>query len=124
MNVMSLIPGKKKLPQFAPGDTVKVQVHVVEGEKKRLQTFEGVVIQKGGFGVGSSFTVRKISGGVGVERIFPVHSPVVAKITVVRRGRVRRAKLFYLREKKGRAARVTEKREERNVVSVPEGFTD
>ncbi len=112
MNIQDLVkPEKKKFPSFAPGDTVKVQVQVVEGEKKRLQAFQGIVIQLGGSGMGTSFTVRKVSGGVGVERIFPLHSPMLSKITVVKRGRVRRAKLFYLRERKGKSARIAEKRE-------------
>jgi len=112
MNIQDLVkPEKKKFPSFAAGDTVKVQVQVVEGEKKRLQAFQGIVIQLGGSGMGASFTVRKVSGGVGVERIFPLHSPMLSKITVVKRGRVRRAKLFYLRERKGKSARIAEKRE-------------
>lgn len=112
MNIQDLVkPEKRKFPSFAPGDTVKVQVQVVEGEKKRLQAFQGIVIQLGGSGMGTSFTVRKVSGGVGVERIFPLYSPMLSKITVVKRGRVRRAKLFYLRERKGKSARIAEKRE-------------
>ena len=112
MNIQDLVkPEKKKFPSFAPGDTVKVQVQVVEGEKKRLQAFQGIVIQLGGSGMGTSFTVRKVSGGVGVERIFPLYSPMLSKITVVKRGRVRRAKLFYLRERKGKSARIAEKRD-------------
>ncbi len=90
---------------------MKVQVQVIEGEKKRLQAFQGIVIQRAGSGIGTSFTVRKVSGGVGVERIFPLYSPTISKITVVKRGRVRRAKLFYLRERKGKSARIAEKRE-------------
>jgi len=112
MNIQDLVkPEEKKFPSFAPGDTVKVQVQVVEGEKKRLQAFQGIVIQRNGSGMGTSFTVRKVSGGVGVERIFPLYSPMLSKITVVKRGRVRRAKLFYLRERKGKSARIAEKRE-------------
>jgi large subunit ribosomal protein L19 len=112
MNLQDLVkPDKKKIPAFAPGDTVKVQVQVVEGEKKRLQAFQGIVIQRAGSGMGSTCTVRKVSGGVGVERIFPLYSPAVSKITVVKRGRVRRAKLYYLRERKGKSARIAEKRE-------------
>lgn len=112
MNIQNLVkPEKKKFPSFAPGDTVKVQVQVVEGEKRRLQAFQGIVIQRNGSGMGTSFTVRKVSGGVGVERIFPLYSPMLSKITVVKRGRVRRAKLFYLRERKGKSARIAEKRE-------------
>jgi large subunit ribosomal protein L19 len=112
MNLQDLLKReKKKIPAFAPGDTVKVQVQVIEGEKKRLQAFQGIVIQRGGSGMGASFTVRKVSGGVGVERIFPLYSPTISKITVVKRGRVKRAKLFYLRERKGKSARIAEKRE-------------
>jgi large subunit ribosomal protein L19 len=112
MNIQDLVkPEEKKFPSFAPGDTVKVQVQVVEGEKRRLQAFQGIVIQRNGSGMGTSFTVRKVSGGVGVERIFPLYSPMLSKITVVKRGRVRRAKLFYLRERRGKSARIAEKRE-------------
>ena len=100
---------KKELPDFKPGDTVRVQVKVVEGERERLQAFQGTVIQRRGAGMGATFTVRKISGGIGVERVFPLHSPNVGTIEIVRRGRVRRAKLFYLRKLKGKAARVQEK---------------
>ena len=112
MNIQDMVkPGKKKIPTFTSGDTVNVQVQVIEGEKKRLQAFQGIVIQRGGSGMGATFTVRKVSGGVGVERIFPIYSPTVSKITVVKKGRVRRAKLFYLRERKGKSARIAEKRE-------------
>lgn len=99
------------LPDFAPGDTVRVQVRVREGEKERLQAFEGVCIGRRGAGISETFTVRKVSGGVGVERIFPLHSPNLSTITLVRRGRVRRAKLYYLRNLSGKAARIREKRE-------------
>jgi large subunit ribosomal protein L19 len=99
------------MPAFEPGDTVRVQVRVKEGEKERLQAFEGLVIAKRGGGISENFTVRKISAGVGVERIFPVHSPSIASVDVVRRGRVRRAKLYYLRKLSGKAARIREKRE-------------
>ena len=99
---------KKDRGGFKPGDTVKVMVKVVEGEKERLQAFEGVVIRRRGGGTGASFTVRRISYGVGVERTFPVHSPRVDRIEIVAKGAVRRAKLYYLRERAGRAARVTE----------------
>jgi large subunit ribosomal protein L19 len=102
---------KKDLPDFRPGDTVKVQVRVIEGEKERLQAFQGVVLQRKGQGLSATFTVRKISGGVGVERIFPTHSPNIAKITVVRKGMVRRSKLYYLRKLTGKAAKVQEKLE-------------
>ncbi len=95
-------------PAFRVGDTVKVHVKVKEGEKDRIQIFGGMVIAMKGGGTGSTFTVRKISDGIGVERIFPMHSPIIGKIEVVRRGRVRRAKLYYLRDRKGKAARVEE----------------
>lgn len=97
-------------PEFGPGDTVRVHVKVVEAERERIQVFEGVVLRRNGGGLQETFTVRKLSGGVGVERIFPVHSPRVDKIEVVRRGRVRRARLYYLRDRVGRAARVKERR--------------
>jgi len=102
---------KSDLQEFRAGDTVKVQVRVIEGDKERLQAFQGVVIQKRGRGIGASFTVRKISGGVGVERIFPLHSPNIAAIDVIKKGDVRRAKLFYLRKLTGKAAKVAQKRE-------------
>jgi large subunit ribosomal protein L19 len=101
---------KQDLPEFRPGDTVRVQVRIVEGNRERVQAFEGVVIGIQGSGVGRTFTVRKVSYGIGVERIFPLHSPRLDAIQVVRRGQVRRAKLFYLRKLKGRAARIKEKR--------------
>ena len=98
------------IPVFRPGDTVRVQVKVVEGTRERLQAFEGLVIGRSGGSSRETFTVRRISYGIGVERTFPVHSPRVEKIEVVRRGVVRRAKLFYLRDLKGKAARIKEKR--------------
>lgn len=101
---------KKDLPDFAPGDTVKVHVKVVEGDRERIQVFEGVVLRRNGGGLTETFTVRKVSQGVGVERTFPLHSPRVDKIEVVRRGQVRRARLYYLRERSGKAARVKERR--------------
>ena len=97
------------IPEFAPGDTVIVQVRVKEGSRERLQAFEGVVIAKRNRGVNSAFTVRKISHGVGVERVFQTHSPIVESVTVKRRGDVRSAKLYYLRERSGRSARIKEK---------------
>ncbi len=100
----------KDVPAFRAGDTLRVNVRVKEGEKERLQAFEGVCIARKGAGVSATFTVRKISNGVGVERIFPLHSPMLAEIKVVRRGRVRRAKLFYLRSVTGKAARIAEKK--------------
>lgn len=98
------------IPPFRPGDTLRVNVRVKEGEKERLQAFEGVCIARRGSGVSETFTVRKVSNGVGVERIFPVHSPMIGDITVVRRGQVRRAKLYYLRELSGKATRIRAKR--------------
>ncbi|HET7451220.1 MAG TPA: 50S ribosomal protein L19 [Thermoanaerobaculia bacterium] len=97
-------------PAFSPGDTVRVHVKVKEGEKERIQVFAGVVIARRGGGSRETFTVRKISGGVGVERVFPLHSPMIERVEVDRRGDVRRAKLYYLRELKGKAARIEEKR--------------
>ena len=97
-------------PAFSPGDTVRVHVKVREGEKERIQVFAGVVIARRGGGSRETFTVRKISGGVGVERVFPLHSPMIERVEVDRRGDVRRAKLYYLRELKGKAARIEEKR--------------
>src|SRR5436190_23425148 len=102
---------KEGIPEFRPGDKVRVHVKVREGEKERIQVFEGDVIARRAGGVRSTFTVRKVSSGVGVERIFPVHSPIVDHVEVTRRGRVRRAKLFYMRDLKGKAARIKEKRE-------------
>jgi large subunit ribosomal protein L19 len=101
---------RRELPPFRPGDTLRVNVRVKEGDKERVQAFEGVCIARRGSGVSETFTVRKISNGVGVERIFPVHSPMIAEITVVRRGRVRRAKLYYLRHLTGKATRIREKK--------------
>jgi large subunit ribosomal protein L19 len=101
----------KEHPQFEPGDTVNVHVRVSEGDKERVQLFKGVVIARKHGGPRASFTVRKVSYGVGVERVFPLHSPVIDQIELVRRGRVRRAKLYYLRERRGKAARITEKRQ-------------
>jgi large subunit ribosomal protein L19 len=109
MNPMELVEREQlrtDLPDFRVGDTVKVHVKIVEGEKERIQPFEGVVIRKKAGGIRSSFTVRKISYGIGVERIFPTHSPRVDRIDVISRGKVRRAKLFYLRGLKGKAARI------------------
>jgi large subunit ribosomal protein L19 len=102
---------RSDIPGFDPGDTVRVMVRVKEGEKERLQAFEGVVIARRGGGISENFTVRKVSAGVGVERIFPLHSPIIASVDVVRRGRVRRAKLYYLRQLSGKAARIRERRE-------------
>ncbi len=106
-HVAELMAGKN-MPDFAPGDTVKVFVKVKEGDKSRLQAYEGVCIARKNAGINSSFTVRKISFGEGVERVFPLYAPVVDKVEVVRRGKVRRAKLYYLRDRRGRSARITE----------------
>ncbi|MDR6227292.1 50S ribosomal protein L19 [Desmospora profundinema] len=99
---------RNDIPRFRAGDTVRVHVKVVEGQRERIQVFEGVVIQRRGGGISETFTVRKISYGVGVERTFPLHSPRIDKIEVMRRGKVRRAKLFYLRKLRGKAARIKE----------------
>jgi large subunit ribosomal protein L19 len=104
---------RSDVPEFRAGDTLRVHVKVSEGDKQRIQVFQGVVIARRGSGTGESFTVRKMSGGIGVERVFPIHSPVLDKIEVVRRGRVRRAKLYYLRGLRGKAARIEERREDR-----------
>ncbi len=103
----------KTIPEFAPGDTVKVNVKVKEGERERIQAYEGVCIARKGGGLNESFTVRKISFGEGVERVFPVHSPMIDSIDVVRRGKVRRAKLYYLRDRRGKSARIAEKVDKR-----------
>src|SRR5438552_13901368 len=107
---------RNDLPAFRSGDTLRVNVRVKEGDKERIQAFEGVCIARRGSGVSESFTVRKISNGVGVERIFPVHSPMIANIEVLRRGRVRRAKLYYLRQLTGKATRIREKKGGRVIV--------
>lgn len=98
------------IPDFKPGDTVRVNYRVREGEKERIQAFEGICLGRRGTGMGETFTVRKISAGIGVERVFPLHSPFIKEIQVVRHGRVRRAKLYYLRGLRGKAARIQEKR--------------
>jgi large subunit ribosomal protein L19 len=103
---------KTDVTKFAPGDTLKVHVRIKEGDKERIQVFQGTVISKTGGGISESFTVRKISAGVGVERVFPLHSPNVAKIELIKQGRVRRSKLYYLRGLKGKKARIGEKKEE------------
>ena len=100
---------KSDIPEFRPGDNVKVHVRLKEGEKERIQVFEGLVIARKHGGISETFTVRKISSGIGVERVFPLHSPSVAKIEVSRRGRVRRAKIYYIRELRGKAARIKER---------------
>ena len=101
---------KAEHPEFRPGDTIKVYVRVIEGDKERAQMFQGVVVNTRGAGTNATFTVRKVSDGIGVERIFPIHSPSISKIVVARRGQVRRAKLFYLRKKTGKAAKIAEKK--------------
>jgi large subunit ribosomal protein L19 len=114
MNKVDIVESSRlrdDLPEFWPGDTVKVNVRVVEGTRSRIQVFEGVVIARKGGGLRETFTVRKISFGVGVERTFPLHSPVIESVEVSRRGKVRRAKLYYLRERVGKKARIKEKRE-------------
>ena len=99
---------KSDLPDLRPGQTVRVDVKIKEGDKSRIQAYEGIVVKVQGSGIGKTFTVRKISSGVGVERTFPIHSPVIDKITVVRKGKVRRAKLFYLRNRSGKSAKIKE----------------
>ena len=113
MNITSLIEVKPNpnVPTLAPGDTVKVSAKIVEAEKERTQLFQGVVIKVRHGGVGSSFTVRRVTHGVGVERTFPLYSPLVEKVEIVRHGKVRRAKLYYLRQLSGKAARIKEKRQ-------------
>jgi len=111
MNIVQAISQeqlRKDIPSFRPGDTLKVHVKVIEGSRERIQLFEGVVIKRRGGGISETFTVRKISYGVGVERTFPVNSPKIDKLEVARRGKVRRAKLYYLRELRGKAARIKE----------------
>ena len=113
MNIIEILEKEQlrsDIPAFGPGDTVRVHARIVEGTRERLQVFEGVVIGRQGTGVRETFTVRRIASGVGVERLFPVHSPRIAKIEVTRRGIVRRAKLYYLRGLTGKAARIREKR--------------
>lgn len=113
MNVMEALEKEQMrgdIPEFRPGDTVKVHVKIKEGEKERIQIFQGVVIRKRKGNTGATFTVRKVSYGIGVERIFPLHSPIIDKIEVITRGRVRRARLYYLRNLRGKAARIKEKR--------------
>jgi large subunit ribosomal protein L19 len=102
---------RSDLPDFGPGDTIRVNVRVREGDKERIQAFEGVCIARRGAGISETFTVRKVSAGVGVERVFPLHAPTIESIHVVRRGQVRRAKLYYLRRLRGKAARIREKRQ-------------
>jgi large subunit ribosomal protein L19 len=114
MNDLDMLEGaylRDDLPDFRAGDNVKVHVRVVEGGRERVQVFEGVVIARNGTGLKASVTVRKISFGVGVERVFPIHAPIIQRIEVTRRGDVRRSKLYYLRERSGKSARIKEKRD-------------
>ncbi|WP_420393774.1 50S ribosomal protein L19 [Acuticoccus sp.] len=110
---MAAIAAKRTLPDFQPGDTVRVNVRVTEGTRTRVQAYEGVCIARSGGGLNENFTVRKLSYGEGVERVFPVYSPMLESVEVVRRGKVRRAKLYYLRGRTGKAARITERKEKR-----------
>lgn len=110
IDMIELAQMKKNIPPFKPGDTVKVHVKIVEGDKSRIQAFQGVVISRQNGGIRESFTVRKISNGIGVERVFPLHSPSLDAIEVVTRGHVRRAKLYYLRKLRGKAARIRERK--------------
>ena len=110
---MAAIEEKRRLPDFQPGDTVRVSVRVTEGTRTRLQAYEGVCIARAGSGLNENFTVRKLSYGEGVERVFPIYSPMVENVEVVRRGKVRRAKLYYLRGRTGKAARIAERKEKR-----------
>jgi large subunit ribosomal protein L19 len=105
----------KSIPEFSPGDTLRVSVKIKEGERERIQAYEGVCIGRAGGGINANFTVRKISFGEGVERVFPLHSPNVAGITVVRKGKVRRAKLYYLRDRRGKSARISERTNGRGI---------
>jgi len=102
---------KQDVPDFCPGDTLKIHVKIKEGDKERVQVFQGTVIARNGGGLAESFTVRKVTSGVGVERVFPLHSPNVARIEIIKRGKVRRSKLYYLRDLKGKRARISEKKD-------------
>ena len=110
---MAKLSAGKEIPEFGPGDTVLVNVKVVEGERTRIQAYEGVCIGRAGAGLNENFTVRKISYGEGVERVFPLYSPMIDSIRIVRRGKVRRAKLYYLRGRRGKAARISERQDHR-----------
>lgn len=110
IDVIEMEQMKKNIPSFRPGDTVRIQVKIVEGDKSRIQAFQGVVISRQNGGIRESFTVRKISNGIGVERVFPLHSPSLDAIEVISRGQVRRAKLYYLRKLRGKAARIRERK--------------
>ena len=113
------IAAKRTLPEFSPGDTLRVNVRVTEGSRTRVQAYEGVCIARSGGGINESFTVRKISFGEGVERVFPLHSPNIESIEVKRRGVVRRAKLYYLRDRRGKSARIAEKQARRTKAAAP-----
>jgi large subunit ribosomal protein L19 len=119
---LAALTKKRKVPDFGPGDTLRVNVKVVEGERSRVQAYEGVCIGRAGRGVNENFTVRKISYGEGVERVFPVHSPLIDSIEVVRRGKVRRAKLYFLRGRRGKSARIVERQEVKGKAKRAEGF--
>jgi len=121
---IAAIVGNKSIPDFAPGDTVKVNVKVTEGTRTRIQAYEGVCIGRAGGGINENFTVRKISYGEGVERVFPVYSPSIDSIEVVRRGKVRRAKLYYLRGRRGKSARIAEKQDRRVRTTEVEGAAE
>ena len=110
----------KTVPDFEPGDTLQVNVKVVEGDRTRIQAYEGVCIARSGGGINASFTVRKISYGEGVERVFPLHSPLIDSVKLVRRGKVRRAKLYYLRDRRGKSARIAERAERRPAKTAPQ----
>ncbi len=116
------LEAKRRIPAFQPGDTVRVNVKVVEGTRERIQAYEGVCIARDGGGINESFTVRKISYGEGVERVFPIYSPLIESIDIVRRGKVRRAKLYYLRNLRGKAARIPERRDVRIRSAAPDAF--
>lgn len=118
---MAAIEDKRTLPGFQPGDTLRVGVRVTEGTRTRVQNFEGVCIARSGAGLNQNFTVRKLSYGEGVERVFPLFSPMVESVEVVRRGKVRRAKLYYLRGRTGKAARITERKEKRPAPAAAQG---
>ena len=118
---MAAIEDKRTLPDFQPGDTLRVGVRVTEGTRTRVQAFEGVCIARSGSGLNQNFTVRKLSYGEGVERVFPLFSPMVESVEVVRRGKVRRAKLYYLRGRTGKAARITERKEKRPAPAAAQG---
>lgn len=105
---------KSDVPNFSPGDTLRVHVKIKEGDKERIQVFQGTVMARSGRGIAGAFTVRKVSAGVGVERVFPLHSPNVARIELLKSGKVRRSKIYYLRERKGKKARIMEKKEEQS----------